>query len=452
MASMVGFGTEGIFGPRRKTLGAEIGSQNQALYSISPRFLSRLSQLETMEFPVLIIGSGLGGVCLAQFLHKNKIPFKLFEQDARHDLRTQGYRLRISEDGVSALEDALTPELFALFEKTCANPPTFGVRVQPDGTPAVPSGGPPGPLPHTRSGKAYTVDRAAFRETLLTDLDEHVFFGKCFDHYAIHDDKVVAYFADGSTEEGSLLVGADGVRSHVRKQYLPDFQGIDTGMRLVFGKTPITAEFLAAVPKEYHNGMSLVTNGNDPSQPTLLFESIYFPHAQEVSKPQLPDPYVYWVLVTHQTNIPFSEEKSWQIRSQEAADLARQLISSWTPSLRAILDMQDVSQTSIRSILSALPDIPVWQPSQRVTLLGDAVHVMPPTGAMGANTALRDAADLARRIIAAGGADKVDHEVIGAYETSLREFAKIAIDVSWKGGRGSFGLRPVEECEQVKLP
>ena len=401
-----------------------------------------------MSFPVLIIGAGLGGVCLAQNLQKNNIPFKVFEQDQKHNLRTQGYRLRLTEHGVDALKSSLTPELFSLYEQTCANEPTFGVRINPDGSPAT-TGGPPGPPPRARSGKAYTIDRATFREALFTGLEDHVFFGKSFDHYEMYDDKVVAFFADGSSEEGSLLVGADGVRSGVRTQYYPDFPGIDTDMRLIYGKTPITPEFLAAVPEEYHHGMSLVMNGGDPSQPTLLFEAIYFPHAGEVSTLQLPHPYVYWVLVTHYSNIPFPDEKSWRLRPEEAADLSRQLTNSWSPSLQHIFAMQDESQTSIRSILSARPDILPWESSRRVTLLGDAVHVMPPTGAMGANTALRDAADLARRIVAAGGADKLDKQVIQDYEADMREFAKVAIELSWRGGMNSFGLRPIQECTQI---
>ncbi|KAJ6013692.1 hypothetical protein N7540_008283 [Penicillium herquei] len=406
-----------------------------------------------MSHPVLIIGAGLGGVCLAQALHKNNIPFKLFEQDDRYNLRSQGYRLRITEHGINALEQALTPDLFALFEKTCATTAGFGIRVKPDGTsiPFSSSGGPPGPPPSSLSQRAYTVDRSTFREAMLTGLEEHVFFGKSVIRYEEFPGKIIAHFADGTSVDGILLVGADGVRSQVRKQLIPNFPAIDTGMRIVFGKTPITPEYIAATPESHRTGISLVTDPDAKYQPTLMFESIHFPYRDEVSNPQLPNPYMYWVLVFHREIIPFSDEKSWRFTPEEAADLARQLTASWNPDLRCIIAHQDASQSSVLSLLSAPLDIAAWEPSGRVTLLGDAVHVMPPTGAMGANTALRDAADLARRIVKAGGAERVGSQAIGEYETDLRDFAKKSIDMSWKGGMKSFGLRSIEECESIVL-
>ena len=259
-----------------------------------------------MTLPVLISGAGLGGVCLGQALKKNNIPFKIFERCAKDNFSTQGYRLRISTHGVSALNYALTPEIFSLFEKTCAEAPKLGVRVRPDGSPTAPMGLPAGVSP---GGKAYTIDRSVFRDALLTGLEGNVFFEKKLEQYTIHGDRVTVSFSNGTTEEGSLLIGADGVRSNIRKQYVPDFQGIDTGMRIIFGKTPLTSDFLAELPNEYRDGMSLVTNDDDNSQPVLMFESIRFPHAKEISTIDIPDPYMYWVLVVHRSRIPSSDQK-----------------------------------------------------------------------------------------------------------------------------------------------
>ncbi|KAJ5082605.1 hypothetical protein N7532_011648 [Penicillium argentinense] len=127
-----------------------------------------------MTLPVLISGAGLGGVCLAQAL-KNNIPFKIFERFGRGNIGAQGYRLRITTHCVSAMEEALTPEMFSLFGKTCASIPKLGVKIKRDGSSTAPFGLSPG----APGGRSYTVDRSVFREALLTGLEENTLFDNC---------------------------------------------------------------------------------------------------------------------------------------------------------------------------------------------------------------------------------------------------------------------------------
>ena len=51
-------------------------------------------------------------------------------------------------------------------------------------------------------------------------------------------DGVRLHFADGHQADADLLVGADGVGSAVRRQYLPAAAPADTGTRCVYGTIP----------------------------------------------------------------------------------------------------------------------------------------------------------------------------------------------------------------------
>jgi 2-polyprenyl-6-methoxyphenol hydroxylase-like FAD-dependent oxidoreductase len=66
------------------------------------------------------------------------------------------------------------------------------------------------------ASKAYTVDRTMLRSLLLLGQKGHVKFGKRFTRYEITPSGVTAFFSDGTSEEGTLLVSAEGVESLVR--------------------------------------------------------------------------------------------------------------------------------------------------------------------------------------------------------------------------------------------
>ncbi|WJK41367.1 FAD-dependent monooxygenase [Solwaraspora sp. WMMA2056] len=63
-------------------------------------------------------------------------------------------------------------------------------------------------------------------------------------------------------------------------------------------------------------------------------------------------------------------------------------------------------------------------------MMGDAVHVMPPFGAQGGNTALRDAALLGRKLVEARASGTQVEEAIAAYQDEMAHYAFQAVDTA----------------------
>ena len=83
---------------------------------------SRAFDVSVAPFHVLIIGGGIGGLCLAQGLKKAGMSAAVYERDRTPTDRLQGYRVHINPAGSRALNAGLPPHLFDLFERTCGKP------------------------------------------------------------------------------------------------------------------------------------------------------------------------------------------------------------------------------------------------------------------------------------------------------------------------------------------
>src|SRR5690349_15460133 len=75
--------------------------------------------MKTAPFHVMIIGGGIGGLCLAQGLKRAGVSVAVYERDQTRSDRLQGYRIHINPAGSRALHACLPPDLYAAFLQTC---------------------------------------------------------------------------------------------------------------------------------------------------------------------------------------------------------------------------------------------------------------------------------------------------------------------------------------------
>ncbi|PSR74899.1 hypothetical protein BD289DRAFT_341743, partial [Coniella lustricola] len=193
---------------------------------------------------IIIVGAGVGGLTLAQALHRHHIPFHLYERQPRAHQR-QGHRFRISDGAFAALHGALRPQVAHLLVATAP------VQSQPNTALRYPDARlfkfEPWPASLASS---VPIDRAWIRAVLETGLDAHMTYGKELASYhqapsnsrddAAGTQAVTVTFTDGSTARGALLVGADGIRSRVRRQLQPTRHLLDLNRVISWGRTPLT--------------------------------------------------------------------------------------------------------------------------------------------------------------------------------------------------------------------
>ena len=370
---------------------------------------------------VLIVGGGLGGLCLAQGLRKAGVDCEVFERDRSSTDRAQGYRIGINPTGTHALHACLPPELLKLFDATCGidNGKFAFATERLEELLAMPETGKDGE--ETRR----SVRRDVLRQVLLKGLDDVVSFDKKFVRYEQTDGKVTAYFEDGTSAIGDLLVGADGVNSGVRSQFLPDAGPVDTGRMGVAAKVALTDDVRALASAACLSGATVINGPKGRSMFVARHESPSMSPVDlglELPVDDMGD-YLMWGFFANRHHYGVSGD----IRTVPAADMhdiVLGLIESWHPRLVALLRASDLS-TLYAWPMRVAPTVQPWQ-STNVTLIGDAIHSMPPTGGIGGNTALRDASELVDRIGAVTEAtDLVD--AVRQYEAAMFKYAFDAV-------------------------
>jgi len=344
-----------------------------------------------MTTPVTIVGAGLGGLMAARVLHVNGVAATVYEAEPSAETRTQGGQLDIHpEDGQLALRAAGVYERFQDIIHVGGD----ALRVldrdgavlieQPDGADA---GGRP------------EVLRGRLRRILLESLpDGAVRWGcKVASARSLGDGAHELTFDDGTTAQTELLVGADGAWSRVRpllSAATPEYVGIsyvEMYLHDVDARHPAVAAAVGGgamyAPAPGKGILAHREQGHVIHTYVALRRSLEWMAAVDVTEP--------------------------------AAAVARVAaeFDGWAPELTALIT-DGFTVGGVAPVVRPLFTLPPghrWDPVPGVTLLGDAAHLMPPSGD-GANLAMLDGAELAAAIVAHPGDSNA---AVAAYEASM---------------------------------
>ncbi|PTB63268.1 FAD/NAD(P)-binding domain-containing protein [Trichoderma citrinoviride] len=377
--------------------------------------------------PILISGGGLCSLLLAQSLRRSNIPFRIFERDASFTFRAQGYRLRLSSEGLDAIESVLEPQLWQKFWDKCGKTGGLGFTALDAITGEVTEHVAPESLA-SRDGKVVGIARGDMRKLFAEGCEEYIEWAKHVTGYELTDDGVVATFADGSKSiEGSMLVGGEGIYSKVARQVSGGrIKVFDTGARGIHGQAPTTAF------KGLGEGVFTVRDKTRPDGAVFIITN--------VRPDQMNDPNVEfgWTM-GGQPGVIQVPNDNYSIVGKQAADIAKSLVQNWHPRFKPLFDQMNESEAAFWKITCSSPSgVPEWPNEPRVTVIGDACHSMTPAGGIGANTAVQDSALLGRLIREAGG---YKPGVTAAYEREMRVYASKAVQQSYTTAVSSFGVK-----------
>ncbi|KAI1841469.1 hypothetical protein JX266_012309 [Neoarthrinium moseri] len=389
--------------------------------------------------PVLIAGAGLASLLLARSLLRSSIPFLVFERDQSILFRAQGYRLRLSSEGLDAIESVLGPEGFPRFWDKCGK--TGGAKgfaavdaltgQEVDESTKKPSeDAPKGPgreILSSRDGKTVGISRGDMRALFLEGCEPYVRWGHHVAGYELTSDGVRAIFKDGTKSvEGDMLVGGEGIYSKVAKQVSNGkIKTYDTGARGIHGQAP-TAAF-----KELGEGVWRLVDNSKPQGRVFTITNVRPGDMDD------PDVQFGWTM-GGQPGVIQPPNDDFAIIGKPAADMAKALTAHWHPRVKPLFDQMNESEAAFWKITCSTPSgVPEWPNDPRVTVIGDAVHSMTPAGGIGANTAFRDSALLGGLLAAEGGWKE---GVTAAYEKEMRVYGSEAVKMSYGMATSQFGV------------
>lgn len=231
---------------------------------------------------------------------------------------------------------------------------------------------------------AVQVARSVLHEALLDELNANgiaIGYSKSINNISETEDQVFAQFEDGSSVEGSILIGADGIHSRTRQIVFPLLQPpLYTGLVTIGGFASHPSLEAATATEQSRTHMIFGQNG--------FFGYGYYDRAD-------PSAVMWW------SHLQYPQEPTVEdLRSVTSQELQERLLKrhlGWAEPVGLIL--RNVSRILWGPVHDLSP-LPQWS-HERVVLVGDAAHAISPHAGQGVSMALEDALCLAKHLQAA---------------------------------------------------
>lgn len=312
----------------------------------------------TPDLPILIAGAGPGGLALAQGLRKRGIPFRVFERDADGAARGQGWAVALQWT-IPELRDSVPDDLPPL--NTVSHLYHLGLKTEV--APFI-SGGPD--LPRREEGDDFLrADRLKLREWLSNHIN--VEWNKNFKTFEETKDSVKVTFEDGTTAEGCALIGADGAKSHVRSSLVSNFELDEPCFDTILGNLKLNRKEYTNLWKQIGRSVTVV-QGKD----TFLFIGLH-----EVSEDTESSDWYWMIFRPKDNNNADGVPDDWS--KEKLHEYAVKWTDEFEPKFKDL-----VQQTKVDECFPMSSFVETWSPpeqgfsSDRVTLIGDAAHKVPP--------------------------------------------------------------------------
>jgi len=320
---------------------------------------------------VIIIGAGMGGLSAACALRQRGIEAEVYERAP--SLGEVGAGVQLGPNGVKVmsalgLEKVLLERGFEPNRTLTLNWDDASVRQSGSMREYA-----------ARFGSSYiTIHRADLHRIFVEGLgNARVHLGRSCTGVETIDRTSIARFSDGSEVEADIIVGADGIRSTIRR----DLFG-ETAPRFTNSIAWRCMIDIRHVPDRVGPGGSVCLTSGD-------HVSWYGPNGQVICYP-IGDGSVLNIFAGHSS-------ESWVDESWSIPSSGQELLAAYKGWNGALLGMFEHVEHCFKWGIFDRNPIREWTRG-RITLLGDAAHPTMPNLAQGANMAIEDGYVLARSV------------------------------------------------------